>query len=387
MGKTGVPRLIDPRPYIQAGINPKTGGKLLAASSTLGETSPIKEAFKLALRIKDEQNAVMRYSWYNLPDGLDGELVERMLYYRGQLAFAYIKDLNRFYLLPYTLCANSENPTSLDAYARFASVKLIPFSSVDQVKGDESSNKRREEEDRKRASLLTILSALTFDVKYEVMAGELTEKDLINSAVILKDYTSQLSETNIARSKVNDPIIDLEAACFAYANTAMINSTGVEGMRVNGEDEEENVRQMNRSIERAALNGEKAIPVTGPTDWQELTGGKVTTSDEFMVMAQAIDNERLSLYGLENGGLYQKKTYVNDGQTQMNSGNPSDVYHNGLMIRQKFCDIVNSIWGIGIACEAAEFDTGVDMDGDGTTDNRRDQSGAQEGEQMAGGVE
>lgn len=387
MSKNGAPRLIDPRPYIQAAVDPKTGGRLQSPSSTLGQTSPIKEAFKIALRIKDEQNAVMRYAWYNLPDGLDGELVERMLYYRGQLAFTYIKDLNRFYLLPYTLCADSDHPTSLDAYARFASVKLIPFSSVDQVKVDESSLKRKAEEDRKRASLITILSALTFDVKYSVLEGKIEEDDIFKSAVILKDYTSQLAETNISRAKIQDPILDLEAACFAYANTAMINSTGVEGYRVNSEDEEANVAAMNKSIERAALNGEKAIPVVGFQEWQELTGGKIATADEFMVMAQAIDNERLSLYGLENGGLYQKKTYVNDSQTQMNGGSPSDVYHNGLMIRQNFCDIVNSIWGLGIACEAAEFNSGVDLDGDGTTDNRRDQSGAQEGEQLAGGVE
>lgn len=215
MGKNGVPRLIDPRPYIQAAVDPKTGGRLQSASTTLGETSTIKEAFKLALRVKDEQNAVMRYSWYNLPDGLNGELVERMLYYRGQLAFAYIKDINRFFLLPYTLCANSDHPTSLDAYARFASVKLIPFSSVDQIKNDESSNKKREEENSKRESLIEILAAHTFDVKYEVLAGQIEEEDISNSAVILKDYTSQLAETNISRAKINDPIIDLEAACFA----------------------------------------------------------------------------------------------------------------------------------------------------------------------------
>ena len=104
-----------------------------------------------------------------------------------------------------------------------------------------------------------------------------------------------------------------------------------------------------------------------------------------MVMAQAIENERLSLYGLDNGGLYQKKSYVNDAQTKMNAGAPNDIDHNGLMIRQNFCDIVNSIWGIGIACEASEFDSGVDLNGDGTLDDRRDQSGTQTGEQPAEG--
>ena len=379
MGKNGVPKLIDPAPYIKARIDPKTGGPLLPPSTTLGVTSPIKEAFKLALRIKDEQNAVMRYTWYNLPDGIDGELVERMLYYRGQLAFAYIKEVGRFMMLPYTLSADKENPSALDEYARYDTIKLVSFSGTDNVKD-------RPNEDNRRRSLCTILSSLTFNVRYKVLEGQLELKDIEESAVILKDYTSQLSETNIPRREIQDPVLDFEAACFAYSNTAMINSTGVEGMRVNNEDEGANVAAMNKSVESAALNGAKAIPVVGPIEFQEITGGKVGTSDEFMVMAQAIDNFRLSLYGLENGGLYQKKTYVNDSQTQMNSGQPSDVFHNGLMIRQKFCDIVNSIWGVGIECEAAEYNSGVDMDLDGTLDDRHDQSGTQEGEQPAGGM-
>lgn len=379
MAKCGVPTLIDPAPYIKAGINPKTGGKLLPPSMTLGESSPIKEAFRLAIRIKDEQNAVMRYRWYNLPDGLDGELVERMLYYRGQLAFAYVKELNAFLMLPYTLCGDKDNGSGLDAYSRFNAVRLIPFSGTDTAKNSDGKERK--------TTLSTILSAHTFKVRYAVLEGLVDLSDVEESAVLLKDYTSQLSETNIPRREIQDPIIDLEAACFAYANTAMINSTGVTGMRVQVEDEEQNVANMNRSIEKAALNGHKSIPIVGTVDFQELTGGKTAPADEFMVLAQAVDNERLSLYGLENGGLYQKKTYVNDAQTQMNSGTPNDVYHNGLMIRQKFCDIVNSIWQLGIACEAAEYDSGVDLDGDGTLDDRKDQSGAHEGEQPAGGSE
>ena len=377
--KNGVPKLIDPAPYIKAAIDPKTGGRLMPPSTTLGETSPIKDAFRLALRIRDEQDAVMRYTWYNLPDGIDGELIERMLYYRGQLAFAYIKEVDRFMILPYTLTGSKDNASALDEYARYDTIKLVSFSGTDNVKD-------RPAEDAKRRSLCTILSALEFNVRYEVIPYQLEVKDIEESAVILKDYTSQLSEVNIPRREIQDPILDFEAACFAYSNTAMINSTGVEGMRVSNEDEKENVFAMNHSMERAALNGQKAIPLVGPIEFQELTGGKVGTADEFMVMAQAIDNFRLSLYGLENGGLYQKKTYVNDSQTQMNDSNPSGVYHNGLMIRQKFCDIVNSIWGLGIACEASEFDSGVDLNGDGTTDDRRDQSGTMEGEQPAGGI-
>lgn len=377
MPKNGAPKLPDIATIIKAGFE-RLGLKFPGFSS-LGETSPLKEAFKKAIRVKDEQNAVMRYRWYNLPNGIDGELVERMLYYKGQLAFAYVEELDKFMLLPYTLCGDKENGSGLDEYSRFNVVRLVPFSSTDTARQADGKPK-------KNTTLGSLLAKKQFSVVYTVKEGLLEASDILESAVLLKDYTPQLPEDIIPRQALQDPIIDMESCCFPYSNTAMINSTGVVGIRVGNEDEQANVFIMNKQVESAALNGQKAIPVVGPIEWQELTGGKVGPADEFMVTAQAIDNFRLSLYGLENGGLYQKKTYVNDSQTEMNSGNPSDIYHNGLMKRQKFCDVVNSIWGLGVWCEAAEYHTGVDLDGDGTTDNRMDQSGTQEGEQQAGGV-
>jgi hypothetical protein len=41
----------------------------------------------------------------------------------------------------------------------------------------------------------------------------------------------------------------------------------------------------------------------------------------------------------------------------------------GLSIRQNFCNIVNSIWGLGIWCEPNESILNMDVDGDGTAYN------------------
>ena len=84
---------------ISAGINPKTGLPL-----KIGETiGGPKESLKKFLRIIDEQDAVNRYKWYNLPTSINGQELERMLYYKGQLAFFYIEELEEFYFMPYAL--------------------------------------------------------------------------------------------------------------------------------------------------------------------------------------------------------------------------------------------------------------------------------------------
>ena len=90
---------------------------------------------------------------------------------------------------------------------------------------------------------------------------------------------------------------------------------------------------------------------------------------------QALDNFRLSLYGLDNGGLFQKKAHMLEAEQDMNAGNIKLVYQDGLTIRQKFCDIVNSIWGLGIWCEASETVVGIDKNLDGEVADNQDQSG------------
>jgi hypothetical protein len=93
----------------------------------------------------------------------------------------------------------------------------------------------------------------------------------------------------------------------------------------------------------------------------------------------------LSLYGLSNGGLFQKKSHMLESEQQMNEGNVGLVYQDGLTIRQKFCDIVNSIWGLGIWCEASEVVVGIDQNMDGEISDNQDQSG-EAGEQPIGGT-
>lgn len=81
------PNLPNIAELIQAGINPKTGLPIKMG----GSPSQLKEDIRKLLRIVDEQNAVNRYNWFNLPSGLTGEMIERILYYKGQLSFFYME--------------------------------------------------------------------------------------------------------------------------------------------------------------------------------------------------------------------------------------------------------------------------------------------------------
>lgn len=368
LGKVNNAKLPDVQTLIQAGIDPKTG--LPIRMGALGASSATKENIKKVLRIIDEQDAVNRYKWYNLPCNLTSQELERLLYYKGQLAFFFNKDTQEFYFMPYALDG------TLDFYGRFNRVHPVPMT-----------NGTTDEEKRQYSKQRTYLSNLKLNVVYDVMLDDIKPDMFTNSCVLLHDYTKQLSETVIPRQNLQEGIIDVMSDCIPFMRTALLNSTGVQGMRVNGEDEQSNVTAASALINNAALRGEKYVAITGATDFQDLTGGETAKSEEFLLAMQSLDNFRLSAYGIDNGGLFEKKAHKLESEQQMNRGNVGLVYGDGLSIRQHFCDVCNSIWGIGMWCETSETVMGVDTTGDGMPIDEQDQSGIMTGEQPEGVVE
>ena len=72
MGKG--PKMIDPALYKQAGIDIKTG-----LPSRLVDGCNQKASMKIIMRLIDEQDAVNRFKWYNLPCNISSEELESLL--------------------------------------------------------------------------------------------------------------------------------------------------------------------------------------------------------------------------------------------------------------------------------------------------------------------
>ena len=343
-------KVVDINTLIQAGSDPKPG---LPIKEDSEDKCLLKENIRKTLRVLDEQNAINRYKWYNLPSSLDGQLLERILYYKGQGMFFYMEANDSFYFLPYALDG------TIDVYGRFQGVTPLPFNgSTDNEEGKEKP----------------WITGLTRKPIYDVLGDEVNN-EFTEACVLLSDYSKQISQTNISRQILQEPILDAMAEAFPLARTSLIANSGIKGVRVNDEDQKAQVEIGSRSITRAALNGKPWIPIVGQIEFQELTEGSALKSEEFLLYMQALDNFRLSLYGLDNGGLFQKKAHMLEAEQDMNAGNIKLVYQDGLTIRQKFCDIVNSIWGLGIWCEASETVVGIDKNLDGEVADNQDQSG------------
>lgn len=361
------PVMIDLDTFIAAGINPKTGLPLKCDQPS-GLEYNMKPEIKKTLRIMDQQNAVNRFVWHNLPSGLNGQLLEKILYYRGQGAFFYMPTDEKFYFLPYALDG------TIDCYGRFTGITPVPFGN---------GATQTTENGRVKAWI----TGLTRQPKYEAIDfSELTLDDFDESCVLLSDYTPQISQTVIPRATLQEVYLDLMSDILPFARTALLSGTGISAIRVGSEDEQSNVDAASRSVNRAALMGQKWVPIVGQLDFQDLSNSNVAKAEEFLLTLQSIDNMRMSLYGIDSGGLFQKKAHMLETEAQMNNTNVGLIMQDGLTNRQRFCDIVNSIWGLGIWCEVSETLTNVDKNADYELSDEQDQSGAQPGEQPEANV-
>lgn len=354
------PTVIDVETLIAAGIDPKTG--LPYRWSDFG--CLLKSGMKKIMEIVDRQDAINRYTWHNLPDGITSQELERMLYYKGQVMFFYMEEANRFFALPYALDGG------IDVLGRYMQVTPLPFG------GSTSS------EDGK-----PWITGLRRKPIYDVVLPEdLTDEHYFEGCVLIHDYSRGFGQLNTPRSVVNAPLLDLESEIPCFARTALLNSTGILGMRVNDESAQGNVELASRSVNDAALNGKKWIPIVDGLQQQPLTGGDVGKSEEFLLALQAFENFRLGLYGIRNGGIFQKKAHVLETEQELNSGSTGHVLQDGLTIRQVQADIINSVWDLDVFCEVSENAIEADLDMDGVISDEQDQSGSGYIEPTEGGT-
>lgn len=325
----------------------------------------LKGQIKQSLRLIDEQDFIGRYQWYGLPDGINQQLLERIIYYRGQLMAFYVEELDKFFFLPYTLEIDQELP--IDVYGRFRMVKPVPFDGTSNL---ESENGKRHDN-----ALKNYLSIFIREPLYDVYQKD-EEPELDKYCVLLKDYTEQENAGNITpKAYINDVYLDIMADCYPFARTNLLANSGIKGINVPSEDNVTDVENANKKIENAALTGQPYIAVVAGIQAQPLTDNSVMRTEEYLMYMQSVDNMRLSSLGLDSGGIFEKKAHTLESEQSMNMGIQSGVYQDGLLCRQRFCNIFNSIFDTSIWCDVPEQMAMMDMDMDGNLSETDDTSG------------
>ena len=245
-GKGKGPKMFDGELNRKLGLNQKIK-QVNENMALIYGSSKSKDDIRRLLRIIDEQDAINRYKWYGLPVDLSSQEIERLLYYKGSLCLFYCKVLDKFFITPYAL------EGTIDFYGRFNYIHPVPMASGEDVEKGKS----------KYDSQAAILSQLKLKVVKDVVFDEdLTYDDLVNSAVIIRDYTNQLSQSNIARSTLNEGILDLMSDYIPFLTTNLMVGTGVTGFKVADSSCKDEVKEAASAIYNAVLNKNQYIAIT-----------------------------------------------------------------------------------------------------------------------------
>ena len=332
------PAIYDFATMIQAGIDPKTGAPIRLSL----DASALKNELKKIERIKDEQMAIHRYKWYNLPFDLTSEEVERMLYYKYQLVMFWEETTQKFYLMPFALDGG------IDFYGRYKTVHPVPMANG-------STDGEKKQIDRVRNYLSQLKLRVLYDVPEEILDEEKAKDfDPTKCCILFRDYTPQLSQSDQPRAFLQDALLDLKSDLLPFMRTSLTNSTGIVGVRVQNQDEASNVAAANKSLKSAALNGEMFIPIVGQVEMQEMTGNGSQRSQEFLLALQGIENYQKEIYGIGSNGLMQKASHMLASEQQMNEMSGNSAFIDGLNWRQHGCLIANLIFGTNMWCDVGE---------------------------------
>ena len=352
-----LPYMFDLDMWLQIGMDPKTHMPIKAGDDGCG--CSVKGAIKAELMKNDKQIALNRYKWSGLPVGLTPEIIESVLYTRGEGMMFYNEHDEKFYFLPFVLQAPS-NSTGLDCYGRMIACTPLPLAggAVD-TEGNPQP---------------WIPGYMKYPI-YEPHLDFIEPKDYTDKCVLLYDYAHAVNEQHIVpMAQLQMGIIDVMSECIPYAQTALMNGTGINGMRVSAEDEVASVNDANKQIKNAALQGRRFIPVRSKTgaEFQELSADQISKVEEYLLAMQSLDNFRLGQYGIGEGSVFTKKAHMLQSEQNMNQGNVGLIYNDGLLLRQYFCLCAYSLWGIPMWCEADETIAGIDKNMDGEISEEHD---------------
>lgn len=320
------------------------------AKTKLGSKGPaFHDSILRELRIMDEADHIQRFSWYNLPKGMDSDLIERVLYYRGQGLFFYNEGTERFYFLPFV-------GMGIDVYGRFLEAKPLPFNGTSADKDE-----------------LPIYGEKTWQVINEIVPPEdIDLEKFVNGAVILTDYSKQRAQRVLSRQELTEPLLQMMSECLPMARTALINGTGILGYRVSTADDAAEVGRASNACANAALNGDRWIPINQnglPQDELGTPSGR--SVQDYLLAMQSMDNLRLSFLGLENGGIFGKQAHLLQTEQNLNASKSGRVLQNGLAQRIDFCNKVNALWNLGIWCEISESALDMDKNMDGVVEDNK----------------
>lgn len=300
---------------------------------------PMFENIGKSFKEIDYQQYLTRFKWNNLPEGLDSELFERIMYFSGSAMFFYMKELNKFLFLPYGMTNETKDGIGIDFYGRYNQIKPYSFNGSTETKKTNTAQD---------ILLSTQIRENIKDIPF-VETEEEAKRIFENGAVICWDRTPGLAYFVDSRNRISQSYISYLVKVLIQTKSALINSSGFNLFSSDTESENDIMQLQLDAINEDRENGKLSAVVSKLLgEIQNLQSNSPASMQDFWASLTSVDNLRLKSMGIRNDGLQQKSQYQNIQEQSIDINDSLQVYWNSFIERIKFSAIVNSIWGLEI---------------------------------------
>lgn len=316
---------------------PALGVPTSTTNNPIDYYAPQKEKYRQIWQYYDFVQCCSRYKWKNLPNGLTGQLLERMLYYRGSVVG--FKFAGRVYILPYVVDTHGLNP-----YGMPTSVKPLTFNGK-SIAGEND------------------FFGENFNLPIDQVGNERNDFD----AVLLFDNipTSNM-ELVPSRHYLNSIIIEEIVETFARININIVVSNKKILIECKDAKQSEVIQK-----ELAIAFGSDCpfAVITSPIGTQSVQSSSDFNADELFNAIKNYDGIRCFMSGISSKGFgNQKKERLVSGELAGAEDEKSLVLDMGYELRQHFCELCNKKFGTNMSVEKREDDFEEMVDGNGETE-------------------
>lgn len=310
-------------------------------NNPVGYYSPDKEKYREIWSYYDFVQCCSRYKWEDLPNGLTGELLERMLYYRGSLVG--FKVGNGVFVLPYIISAKGLNP-----YGMPTSVKPITFNGK-AVAGDND------------------YFAENFELPVDQTGNENNDFD----AVLLFDNMPTSNMEHVpSRHYLNSIIIDEIVETFARININIVVSN--KKILIECKDAKQSDVIYNELANAFGSDCPFGV-ITSPIATQSVQASSDLNADELFNAIKNYDGIRCFMSGISAKGFgNEKKERLVSGELAGNEDEKSLVLDMGYELRKHFCEMCNKKFGTQMKVYKREDDFEEMTDGNDETEEEKE---------------
>lgn len=308
----------------------------------IAKTKELIDKYERAQEIRERQQFISRYRYKNTPKGIDTEILERILYYRGRVCLFKIDDT--YYALPFALKG------TIDVYGRYRAIVPLTFQGSVMVGKD----------GKEYMGDGTFLPDLTLKVLYDT-----DQVDGTQDCVIMDDYTNGISQYILPRYIVNEIYRKGLAEINILIRHNLISSARVYTIRVLDQGQKDAVLEEIGDMERAILEGGKRVfPITSSIKLEEVLNDKKLETQDYWECYVSLDNLRENMIGIENNGIFKKKERQLKGEVELEASSADLVYQDGLTQRKKALERFNALFNTNWQVEESEVISGYDKDMD-----------------------